>query len=73
MLDEQVLVHKFGYYAPQLCWINTLLVPWFLVDLDACAFVPGISETMVDIGTEMVQGLIGTASQAQARIRQPTA
>jgi hypothetical protein len=26
--------------------------------VDACAFVPGISETMVDIGTEMVQGLI---------------
>jgi hypothetical protein len=41
--------------------------------VDACAFVPGISETMVDIGTEMVQGLIGTASEAQARIRQPTA
>ena len=41
--------------------------------VDACAFVPGISETTVHIGTEMVQGLIGTASQAQARIRQSTA
>ena len=41
--------------------------------VDACAFVPGISETMVNIGTEMVKGLIGTASQAQARIRQPAA
>ena len=28
VLDEQVLVHKFGYHAPQLCWINTLLVPY---------------------------------------------
>jgi hypothetical protein len=26
--------------------------------VNACGFVPGISETMVDIGTEMVQGLI---------------
>jgi hypothetical protein len=40
---------------------------------DACTFVPNISETMVDIGTEMVEGLIGTASQAQARIRQSAA
>lgn len=41
--------------------------------VDACAFVPNISEAMVDIGMEMVQGRIGTASQAQVRIRESAA
>jgi hypothetical protein len=40
---------------------------------DTCAFVPSISETMVDIGTEIFQRLIETASQAQVRIRQSAA
>ena len=35
-----------------------------------CMFVFDISETMVDVGTLMVQGLIGMASQAHAQIRQ---
>jgi len=38
--------------------------------LDAREFLPDVSGIMMDIGREMVEGLIGTAKQAQARILQ---
>jgi len=40
--------------------------------LDAREFVPAIPDTLVNIGTQMVKGLIGTAKEAQSRIRQLT-